>query len=126
MAKDMENENELNSINLKQKENSSMNQNNEFVIKLKENQIIIDEYKTKNEILNEKLVEAKHSILNLQNEIANIILEKNKELLDMEKNSNNIHIKNEELEKELKDLRKLIQSLMKENDDLKKKMENSG
>jgi len=119
-------ENELNSMKIEQKENSFINQNKDFELKLKKNQIIIDEYKTKNEILNEKLFEAKNSILNLEMEKANIILEKNKELLDMDKNKNSIYIKNKELEKELEHLRKLAQDLKNENDDLKKKIENSG
>ena len=119
-------ENELNSMKIEQKEISFINQNKDFELKLKKNQIIIDEYKTKNEILNEKLFEAKNSILNLEMEKANIILEKNKELLDMDKNKNSIYIKNKELEKELEHLRKLAQDLKNENDDLKKKIENSG
>ena len=119
-------DNVLNSIKIKQKENNFINQNKEFELKLKENQIIIDEYKTENEILNKKLVEAKNSILNLEMEKASIILEKNKELLDKDKDNNIIHIKNKELEKELEHLRKLAQDLKNENDDLKKRTENLG
>ena len=83
-------QNELNSLRLqKNKDDSAFNHNllkiNELESQLKENQIIIDEYISKNKLMNQELNEAKNSILNLQMEKANVILEKNKELLSNEK-----------------------------------------
>ena len=106
-------QNELNSIKLKENENNSLKNHNllkinELESQLKENQ-------------NTELNDAKNVILNLQMENANIILEKNKELLLMNKNKNDIEIKNKEQEKELEELRQIIQNLKNENDNLKKK-----
>ena len=119
-------QNELNSIKLKENENNSLKNHNllkinELESQLKENQITIDEYKNKYNIINTELNDAKNVILNLQMENANIILEKNKELLLMNKNKNDIEIKNKEQEKELEELRQIIQNLKNENDNLKKK-----
>ena len=120
-------QNELNSLKLqKNKNDSTFNHNllkiNELESQLKENQIIINEYTNKNKLINQELNEAKNSILNLQMEKDNIILEKNKELLSIEKIKNDINIKNINLEKELEVLKKKVNNLKNENDNLKNKI----
>ena len=122
-------QNELNSLRLqKNKDDSAFNHNllkiNELESQLKENQIIIDEYISKNKLMNQELNEAKNSILNLQMEKANVILEKNKELLSNEKIKNDINFKNINLEKELEVLKKKVNNLKSENENLKNKINN--
>ena len=122
-------QNELNSLRLqKNKDDSAFNHNllkiNELESQLKENQIIIDEYISKNKLMNQELNEAKNSILNLQMEKANVILEKNKELLSNEKIKNDINFKNINLEKELEVLTKKVNNLKSENENLKNKINN--
>ena len=122
-------QNELNSLRLqKNKDDNAFNHNllkiNELESQLKENQIIIDEYISKNKLMNQELNEAKNSILNLQMEKANVILEKNKELLSNEKIKNDINFKNINLEKELEVLKKKVNNLKSENENLKNKINN--
>ena len=122
-------QNEINSLKLKNnKDESLLNHNllkiNELELKLKEKQILIDEYENKNNIINEELDETKNSLLNLQMENANIILEKNKELLSTDKIKNEVNIKNKELEDKLNALRIKMNEIEKENIVMKNKISN--
>lgn len=122
-------QNELNSVKLKKnKDESLLNHKlfriNELESKLKENKIIIDEYNDKYNLIDKELNDAKTSILNLQMEKANLIIEKNKELLSLEKSKNEIEFKNKELENELINLTKKIKELSIENENLKNKINN--